>query len=80
MNNKNVFKRMISFAVSLTLIASTAHAYPFHVDNRVKAKTLAEIQAEREENKQKIDEINQKLDALYGKQESQKEYQQELMN
>ncbi|MDD6060178.1 MAG: peptidoglycan DD-metalloendopeptidase family protein [Ruminococcus sp.] len=80
MNNKNVFKRMVSFAVSLTLIASTAHAYPFHVDNRVKAKTLAEIQAEREENKQKIDEINQKLDALYGKQESQKEYQQELMN
>lgn len=80
MKKSNAFKKVISFAVSLVVLSSTAHAYPFRVDNRVKAKTLAEIQAEREENKQKIDAIDQKLQALYGKQESQKEYQQELMN
>lgn len=80
MKKTNAFKKIISFAVSLVVLSSTAHTYPFRVDNRVKAKTQAEIQAEREANNQKIDEIDQKLQALYGKQESQKEYQQELMN
>lgn len=62
------------------MASAAARYYPFHVNNNVKAKTLAEIQAEREENNQKIAEYEAQLDKLANDKENSKQYQETLQN
>lgn len=79
MKNIKALKRIISFTLSIVIASSAAKAYPFHVNNNVKAKTLAEIQAERDANKQKIAEYEAQLATLSNDKDNNEKYQATLM-
>ncbi len=81
MRKLNVIKRILSFvtcsALSLALIA----VYPSISDkssSQVSAKTVAEIQAEREANEQKIAELETQMSELAGEKADEKAYQDTL--
>lgn len=79
MKKKKAFKRIVSLAVSIVMLSGAAKAYPFHVNREARAKTLAEIQAEREANNQKIAEYETQLKNLEGNKENNQKYQETLM-
>lgn len=82
MKNLKVFKKVLSFVTCSALSLGFIAIYPSISDkngaNNVSAKTIAEIQAERAANEQKIAELESQMSALSGAKESEKAYQDSL--
>ena len=81
MNKLKITKRIISFAVCAAMSTVLMANYPVS-SGRIRcvsaAKTLAEIQAEREERKQQIAALQVQLDSLSNDKANEEAYQQAL--
>ena len=81
MNKLRIAKKVISFTISAVMSAVLMTSYPVFSGkpkNASAAKTIAEIQAEREERKQEIAVLQQQLDALANNKANEEAYQQVL--
>ena len=78
MNKLRITKKVISFTISAALSAALVTSYPCIKGLPKKAsaaKTLAEIQEEREERRQEIAVLQQQLDALASNKANEEAYQ-----
>ncbi len=80
----NALKKTLSLLTCCTLSVSVVAEYGSFGGNRkaaeVSARTLNEIQAEREANEQKIAELENQIAALQGSENDQKAYQEKLLD
>lgn len=80
MSKLNLAKKLLSFVTCTALSAGLIVTYPALNDRsgKASARTLQEIQEEREANQQKINEYQNKLDSLAGDKANEEAYQQTL--
>lgn len=82
MKNLKVLKKILSFVTCSALSLGFIALYPSITEkngaNNVSAKTIAEIQAERAANEQKIAELESQMSQLNGQKENEKAYQDSL--
>lgn len=80
MSKLTVTKKILSFITCLSLSAGIIAAYPALTEKNEKAsaRTLQEVQEEREANQQKINELQAKLDALGNDKANEEAYQETL--
>jgi len=81
MTKLRIAKKVISFTISAALSAALVTSYPnsSHFTKKASAaKTLAEVQQEREERKQEIAVLQQQLDALADNKSNEEAYQRIL--
>ncbi|MCR4861472.1 MAG: peptidoglycan DD-metalloendopeptidase family protein [Ruminococcus sp.] len=80
MSKLHLAKKLLSFVTCTAISAGLVVAYPV-INNRsgkASARTLQEIQEEREANQQKINEYQNQLDALAGDKANEEAYQKTL--
>ena len=80
MNKLNITKKILSFVTCLALSSGIVTVYPA-VTNRsekASARTLQEVEEEREANQRKINELQLKLDALGSDRSDEEAYQETL--
>ncbi len=82
MKKLNIFKKGVSFVISSVLSASVLAAYPSIQgrDEKASALTIAEMQEEINNNKARISELQEQLDALEGNKAEEQQYQNILMD
>ncbi|MBQ8296520.1 MAG: peptidoglycan DD-metalloendopeptidase family protein [Ruminococcus sp.] len=62
----------------LTVTMISAYSRSESENNKIEAKTIAEIQEERKQNEAEIDALQKEIDSLEGKKEDEQEYQETL--
>lgn len=82
MSKLNIAKKLLSFVTCTALSAGLVVTYPTisHRSGKASARTLQEIQEEREANQQKINEYQNQLNALAGDKANEEAYQETLNN
>ena len=82
MSKLNIAKKFLSFVTCTALSAGLVVTYPAinNKSGKASARTLQEIQEEREANQQKINEYQNQLNALAGDKANEEAYQETLNN
>jgi murein DD-endopeptidase MepM/ murein hydrolase activator NlpD len=81
MNKYSILRKTLSLITGAALSVALLSSYPelMKKNNKAHARTLAEIQQEREETQQKIDELQVQLDSLAGDIANEEAYQSTLL-